>query len=127
MRLRQLTFFATSLALACQRETSDVRAGHALASAIKDSIGAKGDPAVSLLMRAHGRNLQIQFDSVAFANMSRASFQVRARDIAEFSLRHYTADPGDSVIVLARNREQPGVWRIVRQASFARADLIRTP
>jgi hypothetical protein len=127
MRLRHLTFFATSIALACQHEKSDVAAGHALASAIKDSIGAKGDPSVSLLMHGNKRNLQVQFDTTAFADMSRASFQVRARDIAQLSLRHYTADPGDSVIVLARNLEQPGVWRIVRRASFARADLIRTP
>ena len=127
MRLRNLTLYPMCVALACRHVTSDARAEAVLASAIKDSIGSKGDPSVALLMHGSDRNLQIEFDTVAFADMSRPSFQVRARTIAEFSLRHYTADPGDSVIVLARNLEQPGVWKITRRASFARADLARSP
>lgn len=125
MRLRRLALYAALVALACHN-TAETKARNDLAAALRDSIGAKGNPSVSFLMYGDARNLQLQFDTVAFADMADSSFDVRARSIAEFAVRHYSDAPGDSVIVLARNPEQPGVWKIVRRRAFATPDLVRT-
>lgn len=125
MRLTGLAAYAAIVALACH-DTAETKARHDLAAALRDSVGAKGNPSVSYLLYGDARNLQLQFDTVAFADMPDSAFNAHSRSIAEFSVRHFSATPGDSVIVLARNLEQPGVWKIVRRRAFSTPDLARS-
>lgn len=125
MRKTALALYAAFVALACH-DTSETKARNDLAAALRDSVGAKGNPSVSYLLHGDAKNLQLQFDTVAFADMADSAFAGRARSIAEFAVRHYSDAPGDSVIILARNLEQPGVWKIVRRRAFATPDLARS-
>jgi len=114
------------VALGCHAEAGGVDARTRLAAVLRDSLGAKHDPNVSFLV--HGEHqeshLYLTFDTTLVPNVPDSLFGRRARDIAQFSMRHYEkASELDSITVAAREPMQPGAWRVVHSRAFSVASL----
>jgi hypothetical protein len=107
--------------LACAREGHESEARARLATILRDSLGATTDPNVAFITDGGHRNshLYVMFDTTAVPNVSDSVFELRARDLARFAMRHYEkAGELDSVTVATRESVQPGLWRIHHSSAF---------
>ena len=93
-----------------------------LTSTLRDSVNADANPQVGYLRDS--AHLLINFDTTAFADRSDSAFALKAKDIANFALRHY-ANPQqlDSLTITARYPTSPGVWRVTNERTFAVSEL----
>ncbi|MFN2638481.1 MAG: hypothetical protein ABR585_15910, partial [Gemmatimonadaceae bacterium] len=97
-----------------------------LATVLRDSLGRIADPNVAFIVDDGHRDshLYVMFDTTAAPNVSDSVFQLRARDLARFAMRHYEkAGELDSVTIATRESVQSGVWRIHHTRAFAVANL----
>ncbi|MFL5481859.1 MAG: hypothetical protein ACJ8AK_06685 [Gemmatimonadaceae bacterium] len=112
----------------CRKPNPRDVAREQLKAIVNDSVGKAGDPKISFVMelkvgpQSYG-HLQVEFDTVAFANMADSAFAARSRQIAGLVIRHYSGGPLDSVTVLSHDPIGPGAWRIVRMQTYAVRDL----
>jgi hypothetical protein len=112
----------------CSKPDPRTSARRQLEAVMNDSVGKAGHPKISFLVELKTgpqayRHLQVEFDTVAFANMSDSAFAARSREIAGLADRRYTGGPLDSVTVLAHDSIGPGAWRITRMRTYAVNDL----
>ena len=128
---RRTTFLAFALGIGvagCKKADTRDAAREELKAIMNDSVGRAGNPKISFLMelktgpQSYG-HIQVEFDTVAFANMSDSAFAAQSRQIAGLAKRHYTGGPLDSVTVLAHDPMGPGAWRIVRMRTYSARDL----
>lgn len=131
-RVAVVLLFLSAGAVSC-RDTTNARADRErLTAMLRDSVGAQANPNVSAIIdltvgRPTDSHLQLEFDTVAFANMSDSAFAVRSRELAAFAVRHYTGRRPDSVTVLAHVAIDPRMYNVVRMRSFAVRDLPEQP
>ena len=93
-----------------------------LAAVLGDSLGAATNPEVAFLK--DNRHLLVQFDTVAFPDLSDSAHAKRAEEIARFVERHYElAGDLDSVTVMAHQLLSPGAWKIRQERTFTAAVL----
>ena len=112
--------------LACAREGHESEARARLTTVLRDSLGAATDPNVAFIANGGRRDshLYVMFDTTEVPNVSDSVFELRARDIARFAMRHYEkAGELDSVTVATRESVQPGMWRIHHSSAFGVARL----
>jgi len=117
---------AAVFAAACEKKDAGAVARDALASQLRDSIGATADPQVSLFSGGPSpeRHLYIQLDTAAFANQSEPQFADHAGDVARFATRHYDVSrPIDSITVASRSPMGPGIWKIYHSRTFSTREL----
>ena len=111
---------------ACHRNAPDGDARAQLIAVLGDSLGEGANPDVSF-MRNGGRpesHLYVTFETPAIPNVSDSAFDIRARGLARFVVRHYAhAIELDSISVAAREPMRPGLWRVPHRRAFAIADL----
>ena len=127
-RIATLVFALGAAVASCSKPDAHTAAREDLEEMVKDSVGTKGNPKVSFVMEIKTGpqrlgHLQVEFDTVAFANMSHAEFAARSRQIAAFANRHYRGGTLDSVSVLSHQEMGPGAWRIVRMQTYPVGDL----
>jgi hypothetical protein len=128
-RLIAIPIFALGVGLVgCSKSDARTTARKEVEATLKDSLGNVGDPTVSFLLELKTGpqqfgHLQVQFDTIAFANMSDSAFAERSRQIAGLANRHYNGGTLDSVSVLSRTQMGPGAWRVVRMQTYAVRDL----
>ena len=111
-------------ALACDPKGPESEARARLATDLRDSLGSAANPSVAFIIDGAKRDshLYVIFDTTFFPNVSDSVFQLRARDVAGFAMRHYEkASHLDSVTVAARDSVQPGGWRIHHTGTFSSA------
>ncbi|HJP86161.1 MAG TPA: hypothetical protein VJ852_09240 [Gemmatimonadaceae bacterium] len=115
--------------LGCHDSDARRPARRALVALLSDSVGAEAHPQTSFIVDINAgghpnyKHLQLEFDTVAFSNMSDSAFAARSRHVAALAASHYTGGPLDSVTVLVHDSLGPGAWRIVRMQSYAVRDL----
>lgn len=126
---RRLLLGAFTLALivaACHRNAPDGDARTQLIAVLGDSLGEGANPDVSF-MRNGGRpqsHLYVTFEMPSIPIVSDSAFDIRARGLARFVVRHYGhASELDSISVAAREPMRPGLWRVPHRGAFAIADL----
>jgi hypothetical protein len=113
-------------ALACDKKGPESEARASLTSILRDSIGAATDPKVAFIIEGNDRDkhLYVHFDTSAFPNMADSAFGLRAREIAQLSMRHYEKlDNLDSITVASRENLEPGVARVHNRRAFSIAQL----
>src|SRR4051812_14208915 len=113
-------------AVACDEKGPEPEARASLTSILRDSVGAATDPKVAFIIEGNDRDkhLYVHFDTSAFPNMSDSAFGLRARKIAQLSMRHYEkAGNLDSITIASRENLKPGVARIHYQRAFSIAQL----
>ena len=126
---RRMLLGALTLGLivpACHRNAPDGDARTQLIAVLGDSLGESANPDVSF-MRNDARpksHLYVAFETPPIPNVSDADFDLRARGVARFVVRHYLqASELDSISVAAREPMRPGLWRVRHRRTFAIADL----
>jgi len=93
-----------------------------LAAVLRDSLGAATNPEVAF--RKDSTHLLVQFDTVAFPDLSDSAYAKRAEEIGRFVERHYESGGSiDSVTVMAHQLLSPGAWKIRQERTFAAAAL----
>lgn len=129
---RELLLGALTLSLmvpGCHRNAPDGDARAQLIAVLGDSLGESANPVVGF-MQNDGRptsHLYVAFETPAIPNVSDADFELRARGVARFVVRHYAhASDLDSISVAAREPMRPGLWRVHHRRAFAIADLTAT-
>jgi hypothetical protein len=126
---RHVTFSAIAILLfapACNPKASESQAREALARVLRDTLGPTTNPNVAFIIDGGRRDshLYLMFDTTAVPNVSDSLFDLRARNLASFAMRHYDkASQLDSVTVATREALQPGVWRLHHSRAFATASL----
>lgn len=111
---------------ACEPQGHESQARDRLTRVLRDSLGATTDPNVAFIKDGGSRDshLYVMFDTTAFPNVSDSVFELHARDLARFAIRHYDqAEMLDSVTVESREAVKPGMWRIHHTRAFAIAEL----
>jgi hypothetical protein len=111
---------------ACHRNAPDGDARAQLIAVLGDSLGERANPDVSFMQNG-GRpesHLYVTFGTSATPNVSDSDFDLRARDLAGFVVRHYAhASELDSISVAAREPMRLGLWRVHHRRAFASADV----
>ena len=100
-----------------------------MAAILRDSLGQSSDARVAFIDDGGRResHLYVMLDTAAVPNVSDSAFAIRARALARFAVRHYDkARALDSVTISARERGQPGVWKVLHKRTFAVAGLDET-
>lgn len=113
-------------AVACNEKGPEPEARASLTSILRDSVGAATDPKVAFIIDGNDRDkhLYVHFDTSAFPNMSDSAFGLRARKIAQLSMRHYEKpDNLDSITIVSRENLTSGVARIHYRRAFSIAQL----
>ena len=113
-------------ALACNEKGPEPEARANRTSILRDSIGAATDPKVAFIIDGNDRDkhLYVHFDTSAFPNMTDSAFGLRAREIAQLSMRHYEkVNNLDSITVASREDLEPGKARIHHERAFSIAQL----
>jgi hypothetical protein len=113
-------------AFACDPKGPESEARDRLATDLRDSLGSAADPNVAFITNGAEKDshLYVMFDTTAFANVSDSIFELRARDLARFAMRHYEkASRLDSVTVAARESVRPDVWRVHHTRTFTSAQV----
>ena len=131
----RIAIFAFALGMSatgCAKPNPRDAARKDLEEILNDSVGKTGNPKVSFVVELKAgpqshRHMEVEFDTVAFANMSDSAFAVHSRQIASLANRHYTGGPLDSVTVLVHDSIAPGAWRITRMWTYAVGDLFNSP
>ena len=122
-----LCAFALGAAVvACRPEAPDDVDRARLTESLRDSLGRRAHPHVTFMNDGGRQNshLYLAFDTIVPPTVSNAAFEVRARDLARFALRHYAhAQKLDSITVTSREPLQPSIWRIHHSHTFSTADL----
>ena len=110
------------VAIGCAQDT-DTPARTQLAAALRDSLGSAADPQVGFLV--HRRHLLVHLDSKSFEGASDSTFAAQAKELAQFSLRHYkNAAVLDSITVESRQVITRGQAMIQKQSqAFAITQL----
>ena len=121
-----------TVAIACRPKATGEVDRARLAEALRDSLGRRAHPHVTFMNDGGRQNshLYLAFDTIVPPTVSNAAFEVRARDLARFALRHYAhAEKLDSITVASREPLQPSIWRIHHLHTFstARLALASTP
>ena len=126
---RRLLLGAPTLSLiapACHRNAPDGDARTQLIAVLGDSLGEGANPDVSFMQNG-GRpesHLYVAFEMPDIPIVPDSGFDIRARDLARFVVRHYAhASELDSISVAAREPMRPGLWRVPHRRTFAIADL----
>jgi len=125
--VRRLMFGACTLGLmvtACHRSAPDARAQ--LIAVLGDSLGGGANPDVGFMRNDARRksHLYVAFETPPIPSVSDSDFDLRARGVARFVVRHYAhASELDSISVAAREPMRPGLWRVHHRRAFAVADL----
>ena len=125
-------FALGALAVACRPEAPDDVDRTRLAEALRDSLGRRVHADVAFMNDGGRQNshLYVAFDTIVPPTVSNATFELRARELARFALRHYAhAEKLDSITVASREPLQPSIWRIHHLHTFstARLALASTP
>lgn len=126
---RILCVFAISVtAVACHTRSRDSDARGRLVSILRDSLGEAAGPNVAFITSAQSQShLYVTFDTTVAPAVSDSVFELRARDLARFAVRHYDqASELESVTVATRELMQPGLWRVHHSSAFAIAGLKET-
>lgn len=113
-------------ALSCSPKPPEAEARAKLREALRDSLGRTADPNVAFLANGTSRDthLEVLFDTLAFSNQSDSAFQMHAREIVAFSVRHYDkANHLDSITVATRKEVEPGLFRLYHRQTFSVAEL----
>jgi hypothetical protein len=113
-------------ALACGENGPEREARANLTSILRDSVGAATDPKVAFIIEGNDqdKHLYMHFDTSAFPNMTDSAYGLRAREIAQLSMRHYEKINNlDSITVASRENLEPGVARIHHRRAFSIAQL----
>ena len=108
--------------LGCEPQGHESEARDRLTRVLRDSLGATTDPNVGFISDGGGRgsHLYVLLDTTAFPNVSESVFELHARDLARFAIRHYDqAEMLDSITVASREAVKPGTWRIHHTRAFA--------
>ena len=125
-RIFSFAFVLVVGAVACNGKGPEAEARAHLTSILRDSVGAATDPKVAFIIDGNDRDkhLYVHFDTSAFPNMSDSAFGLRARKVAQLSMRHYEkADNLDSITIVSRENLKPGVARIHYRRAFSVAQL----
>ena len=109
MRIVPVVFCSLGLSLltlACSPKGPEPEARDRLSQVLRDSMGTTTNPNVAFIIDGGRRDshLYLIFDTTAVGNVSDSVFEHRARDFAQFAVRHYDkAGELDSVTVAIRS------------------------